>query len=143
MQDVEQAIRERAYHMWLDAGRPDGNSDAFWLTAQREVLTVSLGQIASVKPASQKKSAKPKAVFPSDLPAANAGLFDTLRQWRGQTAREQGVPAYVILHDKTLHELAARRPQTMNELLNVAGIGEAKATRYGSALLELLVSAPA
>ena len=47
--------------MWIDAGRPDGNLDAFWLTAQREVLTMSLGQIASVKPASPKKAAKPKA----------------------------------------------------------------------------------
>jgi len=86
----------------------------------------------------KKKSAKPKAVFPSDMPAAAVGLFDALRQWRGQTAREQGVPAYVILHDRTLHELAARRPQTGAELREVAGIGEAKATRYGAALLELL-----
>ncbi|MCX7175103.1 MAG: DNA helicase RecQ [Proteobacteria bacterium] len=85
-----------------------------------------------------KKTARPKAIFPAHLPPAAAGLVDTLRQWRGQTSREQGVPAYVILHDKTLHELAARRPQTMDELLNVGGIGEAKAARYGAALLELL-----
>ncbi|CAG0963999.1 ATP-dependent DNA helicase RecQ [Rhodocyclaceae bacterium] len=93
--------------------------------------------------AAKKKTAKPKAIFPMDLPAADAGLFDALRQWRGQTAREQGVPAYVILHDRTLHELAARKPQTMDELLEVAGIGEAKATRYGAALLEVLASVPA
>ncbi|OYU92062.1 MAG: hypothetical protein CFE29_04290 [Bradyrhizobiaceae bacterium PARB1] len=35
MQDLEQAIRERAYHMWNEAGRPDGNSETFWLSAQR------------------------------------------------------------------------------------------------------------
>ncbi|MDD5249403.1 MAG: DNA helicase RecQ [Rhodocyclaceae bacterium] len=86
----------------------------------------------------KKKTAKPKAVFPADLPAADAGRVDALRQWRGQAAREQGVPAYVILHDRTLHELAARRPQTGAELLDVAGIGQAKAERYGAALLELL-----
>jgi ATP-dependent DNA helicase RecQ len=89
-------------------------------------------------PAKKKSSARPKAVFPSDLPPADAGIFDALRQWRGQTAREQGVPAYVILHDRTLNELAARRPQTDAELLEVAGIGQAKADRYGAALLELL-----
>ena len=93
--------------------------------------------------AAKKKAAKPKAIFPADLPAADAGLFDALRQWRGQAAREQGVPAYVILHDRTLHELAARKPQSMDELLEVAGIGEAKATRYGTALLEVLASVPA
>ncbi|MFA6311997.1 MAG: DNA helicase RecQ [Sterolibacterium sp.] len=87
---------------------------------------------------SKKRAAKPKAIFPANLPPAAAGLVDTLKLWRGQTAREQGVPAYVILHDKTLHELAARRPQNMEALLNVGGIGEAKAIRYGVALLELL-----
>ena len=86
----------------------------------------------------KKKAAKTKIMLPANLPPADAGLFDTLRQWRGQTAREQGVPAYVILHDRTLHELAARRPRTMEDLLDVAGIGEAKAARYGAALLELL-----
>ena len=87
---------------------------------------------------SKKKSARPKTTMPADLHPADAGLFDALRQWRGQTAREQGVPAYVILHDRTLQELAARKPQTMDELLNVGGIGQAKAERYGAALLELM-----
>jgi hypothetical protein len=46
MQELEQAIRERAYHMWMEAGCPDGNADAFWLGAQREVLAASLASIA-------------------------------------------------------------------------------------------------
>jgi ATP-dependent DNA helicase RecQ len=91
----------------------------------------------------RRKATKPKAVFPADLPPADAGIFDTLRQWRGQTAREQGVPAYVILHDRTLNELAMRKPQNLDELREVAGIGEAKAARYGAALLELLMAVPA
>jgi hypothetical protein len=48
MQDLEQAIRERAYHMWIEAGCPDGNADAFWLHAQREVLAASLASIGRV-----------------------------------------------------------------------------------------------
>jgi ATP-dependent DNA helicase RecQ len=84
------------------------------------------------------KVARPKSTAAFILPPADANLFDALRLWRGQTAREQGLPAYVILHDKTLRELAARRPQSMAALLNVGGIGEAKAIRYGVALLELL-----
>ncbi len=53
-------------------------------------------------------------------------------------AREQGVPAYVILHDRSLRELATRRPAMVAELLDVPGIGQAKADRYGEALIRLL-----
>ena len=67
-------------------------------------------------------------------------LVDALRQWRSARAREQGVPAFVILHDKTLHELAARLPQNASELLNVPGIGQAKAERYGDAILEIVAA---
>lgn len=61
-----------------------------------------------------------------------------LRNWRAEKAREQGVPAYVILHDRTLRELAERRPNSPTALLEVPGIGLAKAERYGEDLLELL-----
>jgi ATP-dependent DNA helicase RecQ len=88
-----------------------------------------------------KRSAAPMPPMPLIPPGADGGLFDALRQWRGRTAKDQGVPAYVILHDRTLHELAARKPATLEELLAVAGIGEAKAARYGEALLEVLASA--
>ncbi len=66
-------------------------------------------------------------------------MFDALRAWRAALAKEQGVPAYVILHDKTLTELAARRPTSIDELLRIPGIGQAKAERYGEALLQLVV----
>jgi DUF2934 family protein len=42
MQDLEHAIRERAYHLWIADGRPEGNADVYWLSAQREILTTSL-----------------------------------------------------------------------------------------------------
>jgi len=48
MQELEQAIRERAYHLWLADGRRDGNADAHWLSAQREVLASSLRNFARV-----------------------------------------------------------------------------------------------
>jgi hypothetical protein len=41
MQNLDEAIRERAYHLWIADGRPDGKADAYWLDAQREILTVS------------------------------------------------------------------------------------------------------
>jgi ATP-dependent DNA helicase RecQ len=73
------------------------------------------------------------------LAASDAPLFDALRVWRAALAREQGIPAYVILHDRTLRELAARKPASTAELLMVPGIGEAKAARYGKSLLDVLI----
>jgi ATP-dependent DNA helicase RecQ len=70
--------------------------------------------------------------------ANDSPLFAMLRNWRAEKAREQGVPAYVILHDRTLRELATLRPDSPEALLAVPGIGLAKAQRYGEALLELL-----
>jgi ATP-dependent DNA helicase RecQ len=72
------------------------------------------------------------------LAEAEVQLFEALRAWRAALARAQGVPAYVILHDKTLRELASRRPASASELLDVPGIGQAKADRYGEALLKVL-----
>ena len=43
MHHLEEAIRERAYHLWIADGQPDGNADTYWLNAQREILTTSLG----------------------------------------------------------------------------------------------------
>ncbi|MFA7268261.1 MAG: DNA helicase RecQ [Sterolibacterium sp.] len=82
---------------------------------------------------SRSKPDPARGFSPADDP-----LFEALRAWRAGLAREQGIPAYVILHDKTLRELAAVRPATADELRRVTGIGEAKAARYGVALLELL-----
>jgi len=61
-----------------------------------------------------------------------------LRQWRSAKAREQGVPAYVILHDRTLFEIAAALPESRQALLSVPGIGLAKVQRYGDELLALV-----
>jgi ATP-dependent DNA helicase RecQ len=64
--------------------------------------------------------------------------FERLRAWRRDAAAQQGVPAYVILHDRTLRELAKRLPRSIEELLETPGFGEAKVERYGGDLLALL-----
>ena len=66
------------------------------------------------------------------------GLVDRLRSWRLERSQEDAVPAYVVLHDATLRELAAVRPRTKGELAGVKGLGPVKLERYGDDLLEVL-----
>ena len=76
------------------------------------------------------------------LPAAR-GLFDALRGWRLAEARTQGVPAYVILHDRTLAAIAQSRPDSLAALARIDGIGAAKLERYGEAIVALTRGAAA
>ncbi len=69
---------------------------------------------------------------------ADAGLLQTLKAWRRDEARSQGVPAYVILHDSTLAEIARTRPRDLEALAGLGGIGARKLERYGDALLRLI-----
>jgi ATP-dependent DNA helicase RecQ len=71
------------------------------------------------------------------LPGA-AGLLERLKAWRLAEARAQSVPAFVILHDSTLTEIARTRPRDLADLAGVGGIGSKKLERYGAALLDLL-----
>lgn len=73
-----------------------------------------------------------------ELDIADQQVFERLRQWRLETARTQQVPAYVILHDRTLRELAQRRPAGQDALSEISGLGVAKIERYGEALLKVL-----
>jgi ATP-dependent DNA helicase RecQ len=83
----------------------------------------------------------------SDGPGPAAGdsahlrLFEALRTWRLQVAREHGVPAYTVFHDATLEEIARRRPGSTAELRAVSGVGAVKLERYGAAVLDLVQGA--
>ncbi|PJJ02563.1 ATP-dependent DNA helicase RecQ [Streptomyces sp. 2333.5] len=91
------------------------------------------------KPArAARAKAKGKRAAPADLPAEAQPAFEALRGWRGRTAKEQGVPAYVIFHDATLREIATLRPSTTTELGTVNGVGENKLAKYGTQILEVL-----
>ena len=74
----------------------------------------------------------------SAIAAENQGLFDALRGKRLEIARAQGVPPYVIFHDKTLIELATRRPATQAAMASVPGVGKAKLDQYGAAFLAVI-----
>ncbi|WP_078624690.1 DNA helicase RecQ [Streptomyces monomycini] len=84
------------------------------------------------------KAAKGRRAAPVDLPEEAVPVFEELRAWRGRTAKEQGVPAYVIFHDATLREVATARPSSVGELGSVNGVGENKLAKYGEQILAVL-----
>jgi DNA helicase II / ATP-dependent DNA helicase PcrA len=64
--------------------------------------------------------------------------YQALKRWRLQRAKSDEIPAYVVFHNSTLAEIAARRPKTIAELSSVPGVGPAKLERYGRDVLEAL-----
>lgn len=69
---------------------------------------------------------------------ADSELFGRLRSWRGDQAKTQKVPAYVVLHNSHIEEIAARKPRTIHELGSIKGIGLRRAARYGEEILEIV-----
>ena len=88
-----------------------------------------------VKADKKRKVPRSVALSGSDV---DEELFERLRELRREIAAEQDVPAYVVFSDKTLADMAARRPQTADEFLEVFGVGEAKLKRYGDVFLEAI-----
>ncbi|MFE7298697.1 DNA helicase RecQ [Streptomyces sp. NPDC057579] len=98
------------------------------------------------EPEKAARAAKAKAKgkrAPVDLPETALPVFEELRGWRGSTAKEQGVPAYVIFHDATLREIAVARPTSITELGAIGGVGENKLAKYGEQILEVLAGGAA
>ncbi len=88
----------------------------------------------AVKPAATKAS--------RELRAADTPLFEALRLHRKQLAQEQGVPPYVILHDRTLAAICEHRPDSEEALSLIPGIGERKLELYGNDLIRITLEHP-
>jgi superfamily II DNA helicase RecQ len=71
------------------------------------------------------------------LSAEGEALVARLKEWRAAEAKRLRVPAYVVLHDRSLTALAGRRPQNRNQMLEIDGIGPAKVEKFGEAILEI------
>jgi DNA helicase-2/ATP-dependent DNA helicase PcrA len=78
-------------------------------------------------------ASRPRAEKPAPTPE-----FEALRRWRAERAKADEVPAYVVFHDSTLHEIAAVRPQTREELSAISGVGPTKLERYADGVLASL-----
>jgi superfamily II DNA helicase RecQ len=92
-----------------------------------------LQELGVLKEIGVEAFAKPRD---EDLPPE----YVALKAWRMQRAKADGVPAYVVFHDRTLAEIAQRQPKNEAELATISGVGPAKLERYGADVLAALVS---
>lgn len=97
---------------------------------------IVLPQRVRAKPMS---AARAKAQLPS-LDAEGGALLEKLKAHRAEVARSIKMPAYVVAHDRTLYDLVARRPRTIEELVKCHGFGPHRAEQYGEGFLRVLTS---
>ena len=92
------------------------------------------------RPSRQKRtgSAKPRGYVEADLSRTEQEIFEKLRWWRVETARVHNVPAYIIFHDATMREIAKAKPDTLDALRGVSGVGEKKLQTYGEDIVTLV-----
>jgi ATP-dependent DNA helicase RecQ len=72
------------------------------------------------------------------LGSADEALFERLRGWRADIAKEHGVPPYVVFHDTTLRAIAQARPASLDALRAISGVGERKLENYGAAIVRIV-----
>ncbi len=82
------------------------------------------------------RSDLPKSAAKSAIAEADPELREYLREWRRTAAKQQGVPAYVVMHDTSLDELCRKRPASIGQLLHVSGFGEKKSEMYGQQIFD-------
>ena len=92
----------------------------------------------------ERKAGKKEKVARRPKLSLDAGtdqaLYENLKVARQKMAKTRRVPAYVIFHDKTLVELARVRPQSLEEMLEINGIGESKLKKFGQTLLDVILA---
>jgi ATP-dependent DNA helicase RecQ len=130
--------------------RSSGEFNVLELTdSARSVLkgevSIVLRQPSEARPAAKRRSerrvggaGKSSAAPPLPLDAAQTARYAALKAWRSEVAREHNLPAYIVFHDATLAEMARQRPQTLDALSAIGGVGARKLAAYGEALLGIL-----
>ena len=94
------------------------------------------------KPSLDKESKKKKGKRKTSLRSIDEPLFELLREHRLELANEYGVPPYIIFHDSTLEEMARTRPDTLEAMRYISGVGEQKLDKYGDTFLNVIQSSP-
>jgi ATP-dependent DNA helicase RecQ len=100
--------------------------------------SIDLRKVSEKQKANREKPAR--RTKPALKDEDDQELFENLKEARQLIAKKRRVPAYVIFHDKTLIELADKRPQSFEEMLEINGIGESKLKKFGQTLLDVILA---
>lgn len=120
---------------------PDSERRAWRLRADGEGRDILFGRETILLRSDPLTRRGRREKVPADLDDATDRILSALKRKRRELAHEEGVPAYVIFADRTLIDMAGKRPATLDDLLAVHGVGERKVARYGYAFLEALEEA--
>jgi len=113
-------------------------SGAEVLKGQREVTLFAWPEAKPSTRRARRASADPEDELEGI--EVDAGLFEALRTFRRELARERGVPPYLVFNDRTLKELAARKPRDTAEFRRIKGVGDKKAAELGPLFLERIAA---
>lgn len=125
---------------------PDGTALAAELKRIGDLLEARL-PIASANGAAATPASGEPAVSlkdgkaPIPLDPAGEKVFEALRAWRLNRARQDGLSPYIVAYDRSLRQIARERPATMEALQAIPGFGGSKASKYGPELFEVLAKA--
>jgi len=111
------------------------------LTLRRETPAAAMRAGRSSRRSTRATASRPgagAAASEVDASPQQEAVFQALREWRRQVAKEHGVPAYTVLHDSSLREIALRLPESTSALGGVSGVGAVKLARYGDAVIEVV-----
>ena len=80
--------------------------------------------------------------MPSYENSGSNNAITELKKWRSMIASENSIPAYIVMHDKTLIEIATLKPQCIEDLENIYGLGPTKIKKYGQEILRIVTGMP-
>ena len=115
---------------------PEGK--AFMETEELLVMKLPKEETEKKSESKEKKNRRKKGAVAAELSEKDAELFEILRELRREIAAEEKVPPYMVFADKTLAGMCVMRPATLDEMLEVSGVGEHKLEKYGDRFLEIL-----
>ncbi|BBH21473.1 DNA helicase RecQ [Paenibacillus baekrokdamisoli] len=133
---VEKEITDLIYYLVAEGYLRISEGEYPTVSLAAEALPVLEGKITVTR--RQSAAAKRRTSEGNAVSAANTPLFEALRDWRREAAAREHVPPFMLFSDATLREIADRQPVVSEQLLEVKGVGTAKASKYGSDVIAIV-----
>ncbi|MEW6209735.1 MAG: HRDC domain-containing protein [Acidobacteriota bacterium] len=113
--------------------------DHFFIRNDMPYLAMTVTYSMPAQPLPQTKNdAKKDESWRELIAEKDMPLFNTLRDWRNERAKKEGLPPYIILTNRHLASIVAARPESLTKLAEVEGIGKARTEKYGKDILKMM-----